>query len=77
MRTTIEMSDIHRSALLRLAGRRGEKGFSRLVAEAVDAYLAARGEADAAGALRLRGILSAKDAEAFRNRVTALRENWR
>jgi hypothetical protein len=40
MRTTIELDDVHRAALLRLAAERGEKGFSRLVGEAVEAYLA-------------------------------------
>ena len=38
MRTTIEMDDKHRAALLELAARRGEKGFSALVGEAIDAY---------------------------------------
>ena len=71
------MSDVHRAALLRLAAERREKGFSRLVAEAIDAYLAGRGGADPAGALRLRGILSEKEAAAVRERVKAIRENWR
>lgn len=53
------------------------EGFFTAGREAVDAYLAARGEADTAGVLRLRAILSAKEAEAYRDRVTDLRENWR
>jgi hypothetical protein len=77
MRTTIEMNAAHRAALLRLAAERGEKGFSGLVAEAIEAYLAGRGQADRAGALRLRGVFSDREAEAFRERVRALRENWR
>jgi hypothetical protein len=77
MRTTIDMSDGHRAALLRLAAERGEKGFSRLVGEAIDSYLAGRGGGDRAGALRLRGVLSAKGAEALHKRVRAIRENWR
>jgi hypothetical protein len=71
------MSDAHRAALLRLAAERSEKGFSRLVAEAIDAYLEAKGGTDAAGALRLRGILSGSEVEGFRARVNAIRENWR
>jgi hypothetical protein len=77
MRTTIEMSDTHRATLLRLATERGEKGFSRLVAEAIDAYVAGLGVADRAGALRVRGILSDKEADALRERVKSIREHWR
>ncbi|MGD8362208.1 MAG: hypothetical protein PVJ04_12345 [Gemmatimonadota bacterium] len=39
MRTTIEISDEHRARLLELAARRGEKGFSVLVTEALEKYL--------------------------------------
>jgi len=37
MRTTIEMDDGHRAAMLKLAPGRREKGFSALVGEAIDA----------------------------------------
>lgn len=40
MRTTIELPDEQRAKLLELAARRGEKGFSKLVQEAVAEYLA-------------------------------------
>ena len=39
MRTTVEMKAEHRSALLALAARRGEKGFSSVLAEAIESYL--------------------------------------
>lgn len=39
MRTTIELSDEQRARLLEVAARRGEKGFSKLIQEAVDDYL--------------------------------------
>jgi hypothetical protein len=71
------MSDAHRAALLRLAAERGEKGFSRLVAEAVDAYLASRRASDRAGVQRLKGVLPASEAEAFRRRIDAIRTRWR
>ncbi len=78
MRTTIELSEAHRAALLRLAAERGDKGFSRVLGEAVEAYLSNLGLADGrAGALRLRGILSAEDARELEDRVRALRESWR
>lgn len=77
MRTTIEISVTQRAALLRLAADRGEKGFSRIVSEAIEAYLSGRGSADRAGAVRLRGILSEKEADAYRSRIQGIRENWR
>jgi hypothetical protein len=77
VRTTIDVSDAHRAALLRLAAERGEKGFSRLVAEAIDAYLSGRGGGDRTGALRLKGILSGKEAETLRERVKTIRASWR
>ncbi len=76
MRTTIELSERHRAALLRLAAERGDKGFSRLVGEAVEAYLSNLGLADGrAGAVHRRGILSDADASDLEGRVRALREH--
>ncbi len=78
MRTTIDLSESQRAALLRLAAERGDKGFSRLVGEAVEAYLSNLGLADGrTGAQRLRGILSEQDAVDLEARVKALRERWR
>lgn len=78
MRTTIELNEKHRAALLRLAAERGDKGFSRLVGEAVEAYLCNLGLADGrVGAQRLKGILSETDASELEARVRALRERWR
>ena len=60
MRTTIELKSEHRSALLALAARRGEKGFSSVIEEAIESYLA--GEAEREGRrqtlLSLAGSLS-------------------
>ena len=79
MRTTIEITPDHRAKLLALAARRGAKGFSRLVAEALDAYL--RAEADREGqrkqAVRLKGALPAREAQALRDAAAALRTSWR
>ena len=79
MRTTVEMKPEHRSALLALAARRGEKGFSSVLAEAIEEYLDEektrvhrRKEL-----LSLAGSLSADEAKALRNTATSLRENWR
>lgn len=79
MRTTIELKDEHRARLLELAARRGEKGFSSVIAEALDEHLR-RLDAGAEArqrALKVRGALSRRDAEDLRRAAAALRESWR
>jgi hypothetical protein len=73
------MKPQHRSALLALAARRGEKGFSSVLAEALEEYLneertrvQRRKEV-----LSLAGSLSADEAKSLRSMATSLRENWR
>ena len=79
MRTTIEITPEHRAKLVELAARRGAKGFSQLVGEALEAYL--RAEADRAArrkrAVRLKGTLPAREARALRDAAEALRRTWR
>ena len=79
MRTTIEMKKEHRARLLELAARRGEKGFSKLVAEALEAYLRSEDEVAAARvrAGALRGALPNADADEMRRAVRELRNSWR
>jgi predicted DNA-binding protein len=79
MRTTIELKDEHRARLLELAARRGEKGFSEIVAEAIETYLEAlsRNEESRKAALELRGSLGEAESEALRQATRSLRESWR
>ncbi|MEK7406337.1 MAG: hypothetical protein AAB225_14645 [Acidobacteriota bacterium] len=79
MRTTIELSPEHRARLLELAARRGEKGFSSVIGEALEAYLraSAEGERLRAKALRLRGKFTAEEAERLRREVAKVRASWR
>jgi predicted CopG family antitoxin len=79
MRTTIELKDEHRAKLLELAARRGEKGFSDIVAEALEAYLVnlARDDEKRKIALRLGGSLDAAEVEELRAATRSLRESWR
>jgi len=79
MRTTVEMKTEHRSALLALAARRGEKGFSSVLAEAIEEYLHGNKERSQRlkDFLSLEGSLSAEDADNLREVTTALRESWR
>jgi len=79
MRTTIEMKPEHRTALLALAARRGQKGFAAVLGEAIENYL--RGEADREKRRRtllaVAGSLSPEEADQLRRAVRELRENWR
>jgi metal-responsive CopG/Arc/MetJ family transcriptional regulator len=79
MRTTIEIRDEHRAALMALAARRGQKGFSGLVAEAISSYLAntAGDEERREKAARLRGALTEDEANELTARTAGLREEWR
>jgi hypothetical protein len=79
MRTTVEITDAQRAKLLELAAERGEKGFSRLVQEAIDRYLAE----NAARLERVRaaqaaiGSLTDEQAEDLRRATRRLRATWR
>lgn len=79
MRTTVELKAEHRSALLALASRRGQKGFSEVLGEAIESFL--EGEAERGRRrktlLSLAGSLSKKEGDALRETAKALRENWR
>ena len=79
MMTTIELQDEHRAKLLELAARRGEKGFSDVVADAIESYLEtlASDEAKRQVALGLRGALGEEDAAQLRGATRALRDSWR
>lgn len=79
MRTTVEITPDQRARLLELAARRGEKGFSRLVQEALDEYLDAQGDEAASRerAVSLRGALKEHEAEALRAVARDIRATWR
>jgi metal-responsive CopG/Arc/MetJ family transcriptional regulator len=79
MRTTVELQDDHRAQLMELAARRGEKGFSRLLAEALEGYFAKEHalEEKRRRVLRLRGVLSDEEAAGLRATCQEIREFWR
>ena len=79
MRTTIEIKPEHRARILELAATRGEKGFSTVVAEALELYLEAqRGRADAIqSALALKGSMKEMEAASLLTRIQKIRSNWR
>ncbi len=79
MRTTIDLDDEQRARLLDLAARRGEKGFSMIIREAVDLYLSEilKDNAKRRAALDLKGALSSGEAKRLENAVERIREGWR
>lgn len=79
MRRTVELKDEHRAKLLELAARRGEKGFSDLLAEAIDVYLETLSREDDTRkiALGLQGSLTGKDVDELRKATGLLRKSWR
>lgn len=79
MRTTIELPDEQRTNLLELAARRGEKGFSKFIQEAVAEYLAdaAHDEERIESALAVLGTLGDEGADALEESVRICRSRWR
>jgi hypothetical protein len=79
MRTTVEMKPEHRSALLALASRRGQKGFSTVLGEAIEMFLQGEVEREKRRKtlLSLGGSLSKKEGDELRSTVRELRESWR
>ncbi len=79
MRTTVEIRDDQRAKLLELAARRGEKGFSRIVEEALDQYLGGGGgrEERVRRALRAIGSLGSEAAERLEESARRIRATWR
>lgn len=79
MRTTVEIPDVQRARLLELAARRGEKGFSRLVQEAIDRLLAEDDsrEVRTKAALALEGSMGTQEADELLSSVVRIRSTWR
>jgi len=73
------MKPEHRTRILELAANRGEKGFSAVVAEALELYLEGqKGRTKAIrSALALKGSMSKTDAAALLAQTRSIRANWR
>jgi len=78
MRTYVDLAETKVRALRALAARRGFRGYSRILAEAVDEYLKRHGdqvdEDRAAKIARLEGSLSDADARTMRKVIRAMRK---
>ena len=79
MRTTIEIKPEHRARILEIAANRGEKGFSAVVAEALELYLEAQKNRASAlrSALDLKGSMDEAEASALLTQARKIRTNWR
>ena len=79
MRTTIEIGDEQRARLLEAAAKRGEKGFSSIVQEALAQYFEAEKDRKekARSALEVLGSFSAEEADQLEESVRELRGAWR
>ena len=78
MRATVEIPDHLRAAVLAVAARKGYRGYSKVIVEALEFYLAEK-EAKESGLqalLDLRGTWSPRDATKTRARITEARANW-
>lgn len=79
MRITIKIKDEYRTHLLALAARRGQKGFSGIVEEALALYFSKLEgeETNCQKALSLKGILADQEVEQIRETTFELRSSWR
>ena len=79
MRTTIEMKPEHRARVMKLAASRGEKGFSAVVAEALEFYFESQESRKDAirNALSLKGSMRQTDAAELLAQTREIRANWR
>jgi hypothetical protein len=77
MRTTVEITDEQHRALSAIAQRRGVRGFSALVQEALDLYLANLNADEVDLLLGLEGMLTESDAQEIRSRINDVRATWR
>jgi predicted CopG family antitoxin len=77
MRTTVEITDEQHRALSAIAQRRGIRGFSALVQEALDGYLANLRTDEVDLLLRLEGTLTDSEAHEVRTRIDEARATWR
>jgi hypothetical protein len=77
MRTTVEITARQHQALSLLAQRRGVRGFSTLVQEALDAYLASVEPDEIESLLGLEGVFTEADAERARAEIDNVRTSWR
>ena len=81
MRTTVEFSEAEIALLRTLAAQRGEKGYSKVLSEALAEYAQRHSPRELARRRELmeraRGSITDEEAAEARRIIAELRENWR
>ncbi|MGB7294523.1 MAG: ribbon-helix-helix protein, CopG family [Candidatus Aminicenantales bacterium] len=79
MRTTVELSDDLIGALHALAVKKGYRGYSRIMEEAVKHYLRDHEKKERAPSvlIKMRGSWNAEEAAETKRRLEEIRKNWR
>ena len=79
MRTTIEISDQHRSILRSLAAQKGLRGYSGIIQQALDYYIANQVKAShmKKDVLNMKGSWKAEETEQAKCDLAELRKNWK
>jgi predicted transcriptional regulator len=79
MRTTIELSDDLIAALHALAVSRGQRGYSKIMEEAVSQYLKKESDRDSttAALMKMMGSWKPEEASETRKKLEEIRKNWK
>jgi metal-responsive CopG/Arc/MetJ family transcriptional regulator len=79
MRTTVELSDDLIAALHAIAVKKGHRGYSRVMEDAVRHYLRdlEKKERPLSVLMRMRGSWNAGEAAEMKKRLEEIRKNWR
>jgi metal-responsive CopG/Arc/MetJ family transcriptional regulator len=79
MRTTVELPDDLIAALHALAVKKGYRGYSRIMEEAVKSYLRDHEKKEGAWSvlMKMRGSWNAEEAAETKKKLGEIRKNWR
>lgn len=79
MRTTVELPDQQRQILHSIAMKKGLRGFSRVIQEAVDFFISHKKDlgSERLQLLKLKGSWRPLSEKKTRKRIRQVRENWK